>query len=160
MKPTITIITSLFIIASCLLAFFLKIEYITLLIFPLVVFVIDIGVMDDSNTNHYSGMVFLFRMKRVKTDHGRFFVILKDNGYVVLYKDRFFYLEYIDYTTFFTVEKMKDWVKAEYETLYKKELAADAKRRETTNKVKQIKSWNGYIDIQGQRDAKLKDIGV
>jgi hypothetical protein len=116
--------------------------------------------MDDTRTNIFSGLIYFFRIKRVKTEHGKFFVVIRDDGYVTLHQDKFFYLKYIDYTSFYGIEQMKIWVKQNYENLYQKQLLEDNKKKELNSKIKQIKSWNGYIDTQGERDGKLKDIGV
>lgn len=100
-------------------------------------------------------MLDTFRMKRVKTEYGRFYIIVKSKTHptAYLYQDKFFYLHLIEYKYFSDVTHMKTWIKQSYDHIYKEKQSRDAIK-------KQIGDWNGYIDLQTERDDKLNNLGV
>lgn len=134
----------------------------TLLSIPIVVLiVIDIFNFYESYDFGTVGffIIQLFRfntLKRVKTDFGRFYLKIKyNNNYadeVILYKDKFFYLSEISRRYYDgNIDDVKKWVKEEYDSIYNDFL----KKKEKFNT---LKSWNGYIDLQSERDEKLKKL--
>lgn len=94
-------------------------------------------------------------MKRVKTEYGRFYIVTKtdDRPITYLYQDKFLYLDLIEYRYFIDVPNMKTWIKQSYDEIYKEKQSRDSIK-------KQIRDWNGYIDLQTERDDKLNNLGV
>lgn len=97
------------------------------------------------------GLIYSIRFKRTYTKYGRFYVILGKDDYLYLFQDRLFYLKYIGVKNFVNIQESKDWIKKEVDIIYQFKMEKDLKRNE-------LKSWNGYVDLQTERDNKLNKL--
>lgn len=95
--------------------------------------------------------LYFRRLKKVKTEYGRFYVTITNNRTAILYQDRFFYLRNIDYTTYTDIEQMKKWIKQYVDYTYRNVKAKTDLRNELMN-------WNGHIDKQSERAEKLNEV--
>jgi hypothetical protein len=122
-------------------------------ILPVVLTVIDMIASDFNTSSIMLGIFKLGKMKRVHTQYGRFYIVPRIYGsqMIYLYQDRLFYLKYIDHTHYNGVESSKNWIKAQYDVIYYRKKAKN-------DVLNEIKNWNGYIDIQTERDKKLEKI--
>ncbi len=148
--PRVTLILISIILATIGLGIYISAYYFFILcIIPLLVLIdcLFLGI-EDSDVSIIRKNTFV--MKRVKTEYGRFFIYIKD-GVAHLYRDRLLFIKLIAYRKFTDVEQMKKWIKSSYDMIYKDKLEKDEIN-------KQIKNWNGYIDIQSERDDKLNNI--
>lgn len=96
------------------------------------------------------------RLKRVKTEFGRFYIIKKLSGnkkniIIELYEDNFFYIKNIGSHYYSDNDSMKKWIKSIYDTKYNE-------RELILSKERELKKWNGFIDIKDERDSKIKDV--
>jgi CRISPR/Cas system-associated endonuclease Cas1 len=90
---------------------------------------------------------YLFRTKRVYTEYGRFYVVVRKDK-LHLYQDRLFYLKYIDHQWYSSMENTKEWVKKQCD-------ATTRSQRVKDEILKSVKEWNGCVDLQTERDKKL-----
>lgn len=113
-------------------------------------------VMSVESNNTATGLLYLFRTKRVKTEFGRFYLFIsRDGDEVILVQDKIFYYKYI-FKVDFDPDQMDDLkrkIKYYTDSLYE----GDIKKKESINK---LKNWNGYLDKQSERDGKLEELGV
>ena len=144
-----TILLFLAIVSACAISLTFGAICIALLMIPVIALIVDLINSDMNSVNLFCGIAFSFTMKRIKTDHGRFYVIIKpkENRVLLMY-DRFFYLENIGYTSYYgDLESLKKWVK---ETIVTKTAAQKL--------TDSIKSWNGCLDKTSERNQKLNEI--
>lgn len=154
--PRITIIILLYILTTLGLSLYVSPYYFIMFSAILIIAFVEIFLhTEDSDISIIRKILDTFRMKRVKTEYGRFFIIIKGQSQPIayLYQDKFLYLDSIQYKYFTDVSNMKEWIKKEYDHIYKEKQARDAIK-------KQIKDWNGYIDLQTEREDKLNNLGV
>lgn len=94
------------------------------------------------------------RIKRVNTQFGRYYITNRNTSnhvqLIELY-DKFFYMKEIGSHPYQDTESLKAWIKAIYDKKYQEKEAISSKEKE-------IKRWNGYIDLQHERDSKIKDM--
>jgi hypothetical protein len=127
-------------------------------IVPIIMRFID-GITSSSNGNTLTTRTIFFlltgRIKRVKTSFGRFYVTNRQNDsdktVIELYECRTFYLKEIGFHHFENTQSMKAWIKVIYDKKY-------ADREAVKAKVSEIKKWNGYIDVQHERDSKINEV--
>lgn len=150
-RPMI-IITSYILIATWLgihnpLFFFMY------LLIPILV-VADVILSIDGEISFIKMFMYIGCIKRVKTDYGRFYIVIRkgsSNVKVFLYQDKIIYVDNLDEHWFTNVDSMKSWIKTKYDVIYR-----DKTRKDETKKL--IKNWSGYIDIQSERDSKIDDV--
>ena len=135
-------------ISSTFGLYFIHPLFLLLLIAPLIINIIDILSLDISNdAAQIFCSLYLSRTKRVYTEYGRFYVVVRKDK-LHLYQDKLFYLKYIDHQWYSSLENTKEWVKKQCEATTRSERAKD-------ELLKSIKGWNGCVDLQSERDKKL-----
>ena len=122
--------------------------FMILLIAPFLINIIDIMSLDISNdAMQIFASFYLFRTKRVYTEYGRFYVIVRKDK-LHLYQDRLFYLKYIDHQWYSSMDNTKEWVKKQCDMTTRAQ-------RQKDEILKSVKEWNGCLDLQSERDKKL-----
>ena len=162
--PRISTIISLYILITLGLSFEFSLFFLFMLIAPLVLFIIDL----IEETTYFKAFLFTIigRYKRIKTEYGRFYVRYVMNKYgnseIYLYQDKFWYLKEIGSKYYTDIKDMKNWVKSCYDAIYatkiKEENYNKSLREQYIRENKEIKNWNGYIDIRDERDGKIDSI--
>lgn len=142
------IILIAYILTTIGLGIFLHGLFFIMFILPVILNFIDLIGGGYNSTNYMFGV--FRKKKRVYTQYGRFYIMVRE-GHLYLYQDKLFYLKFIDYTNYHGVESSKGWIKARYDSIYHQKLAKD-------NLQNELKKWNGYIDLQTERDKKLDKI--
>ncbi len=123
------------------------------LLIPILV-VADVILSIDGEISFIKMFMYIGCIKRVKTDYGRFYIVIRkgsSNVKVFLYQDKIIYVDNLDEHWFTNVDSMKSWIKTKYDVIYR-----DKTRKDETKKL--IKNWSGYIDIQSERDSKIDDV--
>ena len=147
-RPLIT--TYLFVISITLLSIYQAWPLLVTLLIPGMITLVS-NIVFDSDHNIIAGNLYYpGRMKKIYTQYGRFYV-RSHKGFVHLYKDNIFYMKHIDYNAFSDIDGMKSWIKLRYDSIYKIKKKHD-------NVYDKLKSWNGHIDVQTERDEKLKKL--
>jgi len=147
----ITMLQLIYDLTSISLVVYIHPLFLMMFIITFFFIVVDSINCDFNSASFFSGLFHLTKIKRIHTHYGRFYIIIRKGDMIYLYQDKLFYLKYISHNNYQGVERSKEWIKEEYDVIYFRKRAKD----EITN---QLKSWNGYIDIQTERDKKLDKI--
>ena len=111
---------------------------------------------DVGDVTPFLAWLFTLDRKRIYySDLGYFYVSIKGD-YVRVHKQGLFMSHYL-FNVWYggDIELLRDSIKSELDSLYKKELEeVRSKRLKSDN----LKAWDGYIDIVSKRDDKLNQI--
>lgn len=122
--------------------------FLMMLLLPLVINIVDLLNIDISrDSNLVFGTLYVFRTKKVHTEYGRFYIIVRKDR-LHLFQDRILHLKHIDNQWFSTMDNAKEWIKKQCDLTTRSE-------REKDEILKNIKEWNGCVDLQSERDKKL-----
>jgi len=116
------------------------------------------GSLPDLLDYHFpmTGLLTL-RMKRIYfAKLGYFYVRINNNvdknQKVSIYEQNILYMKYIDHVWYNgDLESMKNEIKDTLESHYKEDIKAK-------QKINELKNWSGNLDIQSERDDKIKKI--
>lgn len=122
------------------------------IIIPVVILVVvEFAILSDKSDSKIFAFLYIRRLKRVKTEYGRFYVTITNGRNAILYQDKFFYLRNTDYTNYINLEQMKAWIKQYVDYTYRNVKAKSDLRNE-------LMTWNGHIDKQSERAEKLNNV--
>ena len=134
--------------------------FFSLMAIALVLFIVDIFLSREDTIGYsISNLYLFFTLKRVKTEYGRFYIRYKTNvsyygDTVILYQDKFFYMKEISRRAYSgDIDDLKNWIKGQYGYIYDELIRSNERSKE-------IHSWNGYVDLQSERDSKLDKLKI
>lgn len=130
--------------------------FLMMFMLPAILIVIDLISYDFNTSPIIFGLSNLRKTKRIYTQYGRFYIIIKNDSMACLYQDKIFWLKHIDYTGFGSIDQVRSWAKSQYESIYRTKKAKN-------EVIDQLKGWNGHMaggitDLQTERDKKLDKI--
>jgi hypothetical protein len=149
-----TILNILVFLSGILLAIFVHPVCVMLFIINFVYCILELVSHGFEEDNVFIGLDNN-RYKRIHTDFGRFYLYVTKDDKIVLYRDLFFHLKFIDSYKFYDgkidIEDIKIRVKNKTDEI----MAEKIKRENTLNLVK---NWSGFLTKQDERDKKISDI--
>ena len=112
---------------------------------------------------------FFKTLKKKKIVHheqlGKFLLILDKDNDLVLYKQNWFVCERIGYFSLGSVDNKNTEIlykniELKLNGLYKNILSEQNKKKEESEKIKRIMSWDGHLSKVTRRDDKLNQLGI
>lgn len=99
------------------------------------------------------------------SDLGYFIASFERNGDIIIYKQGFLHVKEIftfngnGYGEGDALTKVvADIIKSNLDSIYRERIRKENEYKEHRKKVDSLKKWDGYLDVQGRRDGKIKDL--
>ena len=150
--------------ASMIVVIFLAsfLTLLTILVIQLIIYGISYWHRENDSHIFYQFYNILKKPKIIHHEHlGKFLLTFDKDNDLILLKQNWFSLKEIGqfYLTDDTEELAKK-IQKNLNELYKNILAEEEKKKNITNKVNKIMSWDGHLDKATRRDDKLDKLGI
>lgn len=129
--------------------------------FVLLVFLIEMMYSNSFNT-FLLGIVSLVMNRHNKLVYhyelGYFFTSFQDEK-VIVYRQGIFYIkELVNIFNNGNPEYVAECIKQKLDEIYSVKVKKERERKEISDRINNLKKWDGYLDKRGRRDGKINDI--